>query len=85
VAFARLVGTTWGSWVRADAAGEPEAQIHLAAFLGLIGLAVGMIANNPFGYIFVISPLAVLCGASLGRVAGRRERRAPDLRDLARE
>lgn len=74
VAFARLAGTSWSAWVRADADGQPEAQIHLAAFLGLIGLAVGMVANNPFGYIFVMSPLAVLCGASLGRVAGRRDR-----------
>jgi O-antigen ligase len=77
LAFGRLAMTVWRAWVRADAAGSPEAQIHMTAFLGVTGLALGMIANNPFGYIFVMSPLAVLCGNSLGRVTAQWEHQEP--------
>jgi O-antigen ligase len=65
-----LAGRIWAAWVRADRTGEREAQLHLAAFLALVGLAVGMIANNPFVYVFVMGPIAVVAGASVGRIAG---------------
>jgi O-antigen ligase len=73
--FLTLAGRIWAAWARSDRGGELEAQVHLAAFLSLIGLALGMIANNPFVYVFVLCPVGVIAGASLGRIAGLREPR----------
>ncbi|MGH2555858.1 MAG: O-antigen ligase family protein [Actinomycetota bacterium] len=83
--FLTLAGRIWAAWARADRAGEGEAQLHLAAFLGLVGLALGMIANNPFVYVFVMCPIAVVAGASLGRIHGLPEHQVTDERSRTRK
>jgi O-antigen ligase len=56
---------------RADARGKlPHHGCHLVPLLGLIGLAVSMATDNAFGYAFVMYPLAVMIGCSLGLTSG---------------
>jgi O-antigen ligase len=56
-----------------------EVRIHAAAFLALMGVAIAMITDNPIDYLFVMAPLGLLVGLSLGlgsstRHASRRSR-----------
>ena len=41
-------------------------SVHLAAVLMLIALALGMTTDNPLVYLFVLAPVAVVVGISLG-------------------
>ena len=51
---------------------EPIAQLHLAAFLCLLSVAISMVTDNPLVYTFVMNPLAIVVGASLGYVDNPR-------------
>jgi O-antigen ligase len=69
VAFVVLLGFALYGWVTADRARNPDAATHLAAFLGLIAVALTMVTDNVIVYVFVMAPLGALVGASLGRSA----------------
>ncbi len=65
--YGGLMVLTFRAWLRADPQRDGTARLHLAAFLALIAIAIGMITDNPIVYIFVMAPLAVLVGTSLGQ------------------
>jgi len=56
----------WARYKRAEQAGDPGRRVHLAAFLALAGLAMGMLTDNSWVYSFVMMPVGVLVGASVG-------------------
>lgn len=58
-------------WAMADERGDPAAALHLSAILALFSLAMVMATDNPMIYVFVMAPMGVMVGASLG--AMRRE------------
>ena len=64
--FFVLLWRTFRAWRRADRAGDGDAYVHLAAWLGLVSLALGMITDNPLRYVHVLLPLGVIVGSSLG-------------------
>ena len=64
--FTILVRRTWSAWRYADVSGSQVAHVHLAAFLSLAVLGLDMITANPIVYIFIMGPLGVLVGSSLG-------------------
>jgi O-antigen ligase len=79
-----LLRYTRRAWLAAP--GARARAIHLAAFLGLVALALSIITDNTLVYIFVMAPLGILVGASLGISAsadrsaspnGESEERAP--------
>jgi len=91
IGYGSLMARTWRSWQarrRHTADGEPaghqadELRIHAAAFLALLGVAIAMITDNPIDYLFVMAPLGILVGLSLGlgsptRRVGDRPRPQP--------
>jgi O-antigen ligase len=64
--FTILVRRTWRAWRSADVSGSQVAHVHLAALLGLAVVGIDMITSNPIVYIFIMGPLGVLVGCSLG-------------------
>jgi hypothetical protein len=64
--FIILVRRTWRAWRHADVSGSQLAHVHLAAFLALAVVGIDMITSNPIVYIFIMGPLGVLVGSSLG-------------------
>jgi O-antigen ligase len=58
----------WRAWIEADEEGAADARVHLAALLSLVSLAIEMIGNNPWIYSFVMAPVALLVGGSIGRM-----------------
>jgi O-antigen ligase len=71
--WAAAIGTIlfrlWNSWRRADRMGHHSAKIHFAAFLALTAFVMEMSMENAMVYIFVVAPLALLIGTSLGTPA----------------
>ncbi|HEY9857838.1 MAG TPA: O-antigen ligase family protein [Stenomitos sp.] len=61
-----LLVATCRAWIRADRQGTRLAPLHLTAFLGQLGVAFGMVTDNPLVYIFLMAPLGIIVGASLG-------------------
>ncbi len=74
VGYVVLLSRTWRSWQRPSTedklnqrpAPSDELRIHAAAFLALVGVAIAMITDNAIDYLFVMAPLGVLVGLSLG-------------------
>jgi O-antigen ligase len=70
VLWAAAIGTLlfklFRSWRRADHLGNPDARIHLAAFLALVAFVLEMSTDNAMVYVFVVAPLALQIGTSLG-------------------
>ena len=64
--FFVLLGRTFRAWRRADLAGDGLAYVHLAAWLGLVSLALGMVTDNSLRYVHVLLPLGISVGCSLG-------------------
>ena len=62
VISARIVQNVW----RGKQQGRITQPIHVAAICALVGVCCTMISDNPVGYIYVMGPLGVLLGASLG-------------------
>ena len=82
--YAWLLRRTWQSWQRPRNAAIPgadrldvELRVHAAAFLSLIGVALAMITDNVIVYMFVMAPLGVLIGLSLGLSSRRLARVSP--------
>jgi O-antigen ligase len=61
-----LIGKTWQNWQKAERKKLPHGYVHLAAFLGLIAVAIAMLSDNIIVYIFAMAPLGTIVGASLG-------------------
>ena len=64
--YITLLVCTWRAWQHAPAAEHLRGATHLAAFLGLVAVALLMLTDNVVVYVFVMAPLGVLVGASLG-------------------
>ena len=56
--------------------GDPFAAIHVAAILSLVGLLAAMSTDNAVVYLFVVVPIGVLVGASVGAAGRDRDSRA---------
>jgi O-antigen ligase len=65
-AIGTLLAKLFRSWRRADRLGNPNAKIHLAAVLALVAFVLEMSTDNAMVYVFVVAPLALLIGTSLG-------------------
>ena len=65
-AIVTLLAKLFRSWRRADRLGDPNAQIHLGAFLALVAFVLEMSTDNAMVYVFVVAPLALQIGTSLG-------------------
>jgi O-antigen ligase len=65
--IANLMWATLRAWLTAAHKGSAEARPHLAAFLSLVAFTAGMVTDNVMVYVFVVAPLGVLVGASIGR------------------
>lgn len=68
----KLLRTSWQIWLEAERRRAPQARLHLAAFLSVVAVFFPMITENSFIYLFMMAPLGVVLGASLGlrRTAG---------------
>jgi O-antigen ligase len=63
-----LLRATKRAWRTAASQGDPQAAgVHLTAVLGMTALALAMITDNAVIYVYVMAPLAMLVGFSLGR------------------
>lgn len=62
----KLLRTSWNIWSEAERRGAPQARLHLAAFLSLVGVFFPMLTENSLVYLFMMAPLGVFLGASLG-------------------
>jgi O-antigen ligase len=69
--FFVLFGRTFRAWRRADRVGDVDAYVHLAAWLALVTLALGMITDNSLRYVHVLLPLGVTVGSSLALMNDR--------------
>jgi O-antigen ligase len=71
-AIGTLLSKLFRTWRRADRIGNPNAKIHLAAFLAVVAFVLEMSTDNAMVYVFVVAPLALLIGTSLGASASAR-------------
>lgn len=62
-----LLRAIWRARKRADRAGDPVARFHWAVVLSLIVFCLSMVTDNSMAYIFMMAPLGILVGLSLGR------------------
>ena len=92
--YVSLLGRCWRSWQRpyrvernSDVSVSDvhrERRVHAAASLALIGVALAMITDNVIDYMFVMGPVGVLAGLSLGLEKRRfGSRQMPGYRDAA--
>jgi O-antigen ligase len=64
--FVTLLRKTGRAWRKADQTQHPYASVHLAAVLSLAVVGIDMITSNPIVYVFVMGPVAIIVGTSLG-------------------
>jgi len=77
--FLKLLQGTWNNWRHSEGeSGSSATALHLSAFLSLVAVALMMITDNPIVCSFVMAPVGLLVGSSIGRrkadFEGRRER-----------
>jgi O-antigen ligase len=72
VGYGALLVQTARYWVWADRHDSHNAHVHLAAFMALIACAIAMITDNVVVYIFVMNPLGIVVGASIGMGSAHR-------------
>jgi O-antigen ligase len=65
-AIVSLLAKLFRSWRRSDRVGDPNAQVHLGAFLALVAFVLEMSTDNAMVYVFVVGPLALYIGTSFG-------------------
>jgi O-antigen ligase len=63
--FMVLLRRTYEAWVLTDQRDGGMAVVHLAAWLGLVTLALGMVTDNSLRYVHILLPLGVTVGCSL--------------------
>lgn len=66
LAFIVLLRKTYRRWKIAHFGHEPAAVLHKSAFLALVVVGLSMFTDNSVAYTFVMAPLSILVGASLG-------------------
>ena len=59
--------TLFGRARKAARVNSPDFPFHLVPFLSLVGLGLGMFTDNSVSYSFVMMPLGIMLGCSLGR------------------
>ncbi|MDI3340502.1 MAG: O-antigen ligase family protein [Sphaerobacter sp.] len=64
--YALLLRGAWRAWRRAERAGDATARMHQTAVLALVAVALGMVTDNLLVYAFIMAPLAIVVGTSLG-------------------
>lgn len=70
----------------ASRSGKSDPGYHLVPLLGFVALTISMMTDNAVCYSFVMAPLAVMLGCSLGISAGERQKTAaPMFREAQRE
>lgn len=62
----KLSRMSWRVWSEAKGCGAPQARLHLAAFLSFVAVFFPMLTENSLVYLFMMAPLGVFLGASLG-------------------
>jgi O-antigen ligase len=62
----KLLRTSWKEWSEAKRYGASRARVHLAAFLAVVAVFFPMLTENSLIYLFMMAPLGVFLGASLG-------------------
>ena len=75
------------AWLSARSAGRSEARIHQAAVLSMLGMCMTMVTDNVIVYAFIMMPLAILIGTSLGTINARRsgQRAGEDTEEVRQE
>ncbi|MFD9128983.1 polysaccharide biosynthesis tyrosine autokinase [Kitasatospora sp. NPDC059571] len=63
---------------RRAARGRDDWAIHQAALLALVGLSLNVLTSNLLVYVFVMVPIAVVVGTSLGAAGPSRGQRHPN-------
>jgi O-antigen ligase len=71
-AFLAILRLTWRRWQEVRGTRVYPEQIHAAAFLALVGIALAMIVDNPLIELARMGPLGILVGLSLGLPPLRR-------------
>jgi O-antigen ligase len=62
----KLLQASWRKWAESQRHKSPLARLHLAAFLAVVAVFLPMLSENSFAYLFMMAPLAVVLGTSLG-------------------
>jgi O-antigen ligase len=70
--YATLLLQSWRYWIWADHHDRAAAHVHSATCLALMGVALAMLTDNVVVYWFVMAPLGMLVGASIGLGLARR-------------
>ncbi|MGG4034106.1 O-antigen ligase family protein [Paenibacillus cisolokensis] len=63
------------AWLKAEKNNQDDANYHLSALLSLVSVLSLMVTDNPFVYMFVMVPLGILLGISLGKINRREYKR----------
>ena len=69
VGYFRLLRRTWQLWRRTVLWRSPESHVCGAAFLGLMGIAMSMLVDNPLIEVGKMAPLGALAGVAIGMCA----------------
>lgn len=72
IAILRLLRLVWRYWRRSVVRRNSAASVHQAAFLALVAALLTMITDNTLAYGFVMFPLAISLGCSLGLASHTR-------------
>jgi O-antigen ligase len=71
--FGGIFVQAWCNWFWAEKHDRMTAHIHAATVLAMLVVAFVMITDNVVVYLFAMSPLGILMGASIGMGAARRK------------
>jgi O-antigen ligase len=69
IGFFIVLRLTWKAWQSVRNTRTHAEQVHAAAFLGLVGVALCMIVDNPLIEIVKMGPLGAMVGLSMGIAA----------------
>jgi O-antigen ligase len=67
--FVLILRATWRAWNSVRGSGTRIEQVHAAAALAVVGIALVMLVDNPLIEIVKMGPLGALVGMSLGMAA----------------
>ncbi len=73
IAILHMLWLVWRSWGRSVVRRNSAAPVHQAAFLALVAALLTMITDNTLAYVFVMFPLAISLGCSLGLASHARK------------
>ncbi len=73
VGYVGIMVQTWRNWAWAEQYDRVSAHLHQATLLVMVAMAIVMITDNMVVYQFVMAPLGILIGASIGMAGARRK------------